>query len=276
MTNRGIEAPEDLIGFYEDLTRLQDELVQTVPRGEICISEEKMQDFSQNQLFWLQLLPFPLDAERFLSDLKQISDFVIRNRPQSQPEIAAIVKSIEAVAVSELAQRALWLDHLYFAEMAEERRLSPGLLVFLAENAIRPQLRAWTEGLVRYVSEEIWRQPHCPICGQAAIISRLRPGDGQRVMFCGHCFSEWTFRHMMCPHCGNSDHESISIISVEDDRFNLIYGCNRCKGYLKTLNERQGGKAGHLFVEGARTFYLDLLAAREGYQNPELKRASLN
>lgn len=276
MTNRRIEVPDDLLQFYEELAALQDRLLQSITQEEAAVNEEQMLSFTQQQRFWLQLLPFPLNPARFLEDFRAVSEFVVEKRPQTKESVAALNELVGNLDLKEIAEKALWFDRDYLSQAAEGGGASSELLLFLVENAIRPQLRAWAEKLPELKDKDNWNQSHCPVCGQNAIISRLRPGDGQRSMFCGHCFTEWEFRHLMCPYCHNNDHQTIDILSIEDDRFDLIYACSKCRGYIKTLNERQGGKAGNLFVEGARTFFLDLLAEREGYHNQQPKRDSLN
>lgn len=276
MTNHRIEVPSDLLVFYEELADLQDRLLQSLPREEAAVNEEQIHGFLQQQRFWLQVLPFPLNPARFMEDFRAVSEFVVEKRPQTKESIAMLNELVGSLNLEEIAQKALWLDLDYLYLAVEGSEASSELFLFLVENAIRPQLRAWSEKLPELKEKDHWNQSYCPVCGQNAIISRLRPGDGQRSMFCGHCFTEWEYRHMICPYCNNDDHQTIDILSIEDDRFDLIYTCGKCKGYIKTLNERQGGKAGNLFVEGARTFFLDLLAEREGYHNQQSKRDSLN
>ena len=270
MSSNSSIAPDELVVFYEQLVSMQDQLTQQYPRITVSINEDQMMGFLQQKRFWLQLVPFSLDSEMFLKDYRETAGFILKSRPQIKDAIGKMNDVIEHLHPDVIAEKALQLDKEFLLQTALEQGLSPDLFIFMLQNAMRPQLRAWAESLPKLHDRENWQQPYCPVCGQAAIISRIRPGDGQRSLFCGHCFTEWEYRHLCCPHCGNDDHQSINIISMENDRFNLIYACDKCHGYMKTLNERQGGgKAENLFTEGARTFYLDLLAEREGYHNPD-------
>ncbi|NPV92234.1 MAG: formate dehydrogenase accessory protein FdhE [Firmicutes bacterium] len=266
----------DLAAFYDQIIDLQDRLLELHPRIEAYINEEQMNEFLGKKRFWMQLLPFPLDPVRFNQDYLETAGFIIEARPKVVGSISAISALVGRLPIEELAEKALRLDMEYLAKTAEDGGVPAELFVFMLQNAIRPQIRAWAEGLPKLNDRDNWQQPYCPVCGQEAIISRIRPGDGQRSLFCGHCFTEWDYRHLACPHCGNDEHESINIIEIEGDRFNTIYACNKCRGYVKTLNERHGGKAGNLFTEGARTFYLDMLAEREGYNNRRINKDSFN
>lgn len=271
-----IEVPADLIEFYTRLSLLQDHLVGEIEIDTPVIGEEEIRKYLEEQQCWLQAADFPLNASQFAEHFLRIASFIEENRPHVREEISALAFAFNQLPLVEVAEKALWLDRGYFRNRAKEHNCSPELFLFLVENAIRPQLRAWANCLSNYINEENWRQPFCPVCGQRAIIARLRAGDGHRFLFCGHCFTEWEYRHLVCLYCGNDDHHTINIISIEGDSFNLIYACEKCRGYIKTLNERKGGQAGNLFVEGARTFYLDVIAEREGYFNQELKPGSLH
>jgi formate dehydrogenase maturation protein FdhE len=47
-------------------------------------------------------------------------------------------------------------------------------------------------------------QPHCPFCAEKPVAAMLRPeGDGgKRFLLCGLCFTEWEYRRLLCPNCG--------------------------------------------------------------------------
>ena len=271
-----IDVPAELIDFYTRLSILQDNLTAEICMDALSIGEEEIKKYLEGQQCWLQAMSFPLDVSRFAEHFERVSRFIEENRPHVRQEILELNTLFKQLPAEEAAEKALWLDRGYFRSRAKEHDCSPELLLFLVENAIRPQLRAWASQLSNFINEENWRQPFCPVCGQRAVIARLRAGDGHRFLFCGHCFTEWEYRHLVCLYCGNDDHHTINIISIEGDSFNLIYACEKCRGYIKTLNERKGGQAGNLFVEGARTFYLDVIAEREGYFNKELKTGSLH
>jgi FdhE protein len=73
-------------------------------------------------------------------------------------------------------------------------------------------------------------------------------------------------QHLLCP-LRNDEPNTINYISVEDDPAYQIYTCDKCKGYLKTYDERTTGKTTDLFIANIETIYLDLLAQEKGYVN---------
>ena len=79
----------------------------------------------------------------------------------------------------------------------------------------------------------------------------------------------------MCPFCGNDDYQSIRYFFVEENSTKdkaafRVDVCDKCKRYIKTLDERKlGGCVKRDFYMGnLHSIYLDILAQRDGYQSP--------
>ena len=275
-TRNQIEIPEELLRFYNQLAVLQDEMYAKVKLPEIFAGENESRQHHEAKKSWVQLLKFPEITEGFQQNLRDIADFAKESRPQIREQIETIMIAISNEDIEEIIEKTLWLDAHYFENLSKKKNLSAGILVFLVQNAFRPYLRAWGQSLMKPQDVEQWLKPYCPICGQKASLSRLRSGNGGRMLFCGHCSSEWQYRHLFCPHCENQDPMTLNIITIEGDDVDQIYTCEKCKGYLKTINEKQGQSLNNMLVESARTFFLDILAEREGYSNPSADRAQLN
>lgn len=271
-----IDMPEEMLSFYNQLALLQDDLHARVNLPEISVNENEIQQHRAQQKSWLQILSFPEITAGFQQHLLEIAEFTKKGRPLIKEQIEEIMNAISDVDPAELLEKTLWLDTVYFEDLAGQKNISAGILVFLLQNALRPYLRAWGQSLEKQQEAELWLKPYCPICGQKSSISRLRPGDGSRMLYCSHCNTEWKYRMLYCPHCDNDDPASLNIITIEGNEIDQIYTCEKCKGYLKTINERNVQGSSNMLVESARTFFLDLLAEREGYSNPAAERHQLN
>jgi FdhE protein len=107
----------------------------------------------------------------------------------------------------------------------------------------------------------------CPACASPPSVARLRRADGRRVLTCGLCGTEWEMVRLACAWCGVSDREALGTLRLDDAGARWIETCERCKGYIKTVDERRlpEGEAVCAVVEEAATLHLDLLAEREGY-----------
>jgi len=107
----------------------------------------------------------------------------------------------------------------------------------------------------------------CPACGSPPSIARLRRADGRRLVTCGLCGSEWEAVRLACACCATLDRTPRGLLRLDDADARWVETCERCKGYIKTVDERKLAEGEMVFpvVEEAATLHLDLLAEREGY-----------
>lgn len=108
----------------------------------------------------------------------------------------------------------------------------------------------------------------CPVCRSKPLFAKLRMKDGKRILVCSICETEWTFPRLMCPHCGNTDQNSLAVLKTEDAGARWLEVCEKCKTYIKTVDERKLERDEKVkpFIEETLTLYLDMLAEREGYE----------
>jgi FdhE protein len=77
-------------------------------------------------------------------------------------------------------------------------------------------------------------QPDCPFCLEKPLVAILRPeGDGgRRTLLCGRCFTEWEFRRLLCPSCGEEDREKLPVYTAPDFPHIRIEACEACRYYI--------------------------------------------
>jgi FdhE protein len=99
-------------------------------------------------------------------------------------------------------------------------------------------------------------------------MAKLRREDGKRILECSLCNTQWVFKRLRCPFCGNEDADTLGFFFVEEATYR-VDKCDKCKRYIKTVDERKKPEGGlrALLVEDVATLYLDMLAAKEGYQS---------
>src|SRR5262249_52472357 len=78
-------------------------------------------------------------------------------------------------------------------------------------------------------------QPVCPFCGEKPVAAVLRPeGDGaKRFLLCSLCFTEWEFRRLLCPNCGEEDKEKLPVYTAEEFAHVRVEACATCNVYFK-------------------------------------------
>src|SRR5205823_5916919 len=113
------------------------------------------------------------------------------------------------------------------AQAAEALLRAPDLWTNLLESPATPSeiflsrilLQAHQETLARRSARPRTSvQPICPFCGENPVVAILRPeGEGaKRSLLCNLCFTEWDFRRLLCPHCGEEDHKKLAIYAAEE------------------------------------------------------------
>lgn len=109
-------------------------------------------------------------------------------------------------------------------------------------------------------------QPLCPFCGSKPLVAILRPeGDGaRRSLLCSLCFTEWDFRRLLCPHCGEEDKEKLPVYTAEEFPHIRVEACDTCRTYIKSVDLTRNGLAVPE-VDELSSLSLDLWAAESGY-----------
>ena len=109
-------------------------------------------------------------------------------------------------------------------------------------------------------------QPLCPFCGEKPVAAVLRPeGDGgKRFLLCSLCFTEWEFRRLLCPNCGEEDKEKLPVYTAGEMPHVRVEACDTCRFYLKAIDLTKNGRAVPE-VDELAAVVLDLWAAEHGY-----------
>lgn len=107
----------------------------------------------------------------------------------------------------------------------------------------------------------------CPVCGGKPLVAVLRPeGDGgKRFLVCWFCTTEWEFRRILCPFCGEEDHAKLPRYAAEGIAAVRVEACETCHSYLKSIDLTVDGHAVPL-VDEVATASLDLWAMENGFQ----------
>ena len=106
----------------------------------------------------------------------------------------------------------------------------------------------------------------CPVCGSKPIVGVLRPeGNGARKsLVCMLCASEWTFRRVCCPACGEEREPQLAFYSAPEIAHVLVDVCDSCHTYLKSVDLTMTGLAVPI-VDELAALPLDLWAGENGY-----------
>jgi FdhE protein len=106
----------------------------------------------------------------------------------------------------------------------------------------------------------------CPFCNRRPALGILRQqGDGaRRSLLCGFCLTEWEFRRIICPGCGEEGHAKLPVYTAEAFPHIRVECCDTCQTYIKSIDLTKNGLAEPL-VDELASVPLNLWAQERGY-----------
>jgi FdhE protein len=110
----------------------------------------------------------------------------------------------------------------------------------------------------------------CPFCGAKPVAGILR-GEGEgakRSLICSLCATEWPFRRVVCPNCGEEDKEKLPVYIAEQTNYVRVDACDSCGSYFKSVDLTRNGHAVPL-VDELATVALSIWADEHGYVKVE-------
>ena len=113
--------------------------------------------------------------------------------------------------------------------------------------------------------------PLCPLCHGSPQVGVLRPlGEGaKRSLICSLCATEWDYRRLVCPACGEENVEKLPVYTAEDLDHVRVEACDTCHSYIKTIDLTKNGRAVPV-VDELAAIPLSLWAAEKGYTKVSL------
>jgi FdhE protein len=106
----------------------------------------------------------------------------------------------------------------------------------------------------------------CPLCCGKPQVGALRPeGDGaKRSLLCSLCATEWGYRRLICPACGEEDAGKLALYVAKQFEHIRVEACDSCRHYIKTVDLTKNGRAVPV-VDELAAIPLNLWAEENGY-----------
>ena len=107
----------------------------------------------------------------------------------------------------------------------------------------------------------------CPACARKPQLAVLYPeGDGgKRFLACSLCFTEWEFRRVLCPACGETEYTKLPRYTPDEPLAVRVEACETCKCYLKSFDMTVNGLMVPE-VDEIASVALDVWAVEQGYR----------
>ncbi|HLF03009.1 MAG TPA: formate dehydrogenase accessory protein FdhE [Anaerolineales bacterium] len=195
----------------------------------------------------------------------------VSNGNEAALRAAAVGQIRQAVEQEDLDLSAVW-SALAAGEWprveltANGLQLDPELLRMLAQNSLKPALRAWAQGLQQTVDLDRWKRGQCPMCGGPPAYSEIQGKEGARRLRCTMCGAGWLYPRLQCAFCATKDYKLLGYLSVagEEEKYRL-QTCDACRGYVKVVVTYDPTPVDLLPVEDLATLHLDLIAAEREF-----------
>jgi FdhE protein len=190
-------------------------------------------------------------------------------------EIQDLEQKKEKIGLGRVVRSVLVGNLENLKSIAQKHNLNPDLLLFFGLNLGQTFLELYAQKLKDKFDQENWLKGSCPVCGSFPAMEKLRREDGKRILWCGFCGTRWHYKRIMCPFCGNENHNRLRYFFAEGDSSQAenpfrVDVCDKCKRYIKTIDERKmpEDKIPDFSLENVNTLYLDIVAQKDGYKSP--------
>ncbi len=278
-TSRDVRALEALLGapwIPEDYVRFRVEVRLAQGAIEARLAAEAAPSAGAAPALPLATSDVPWD-EWMLADLM---DELVAITARRAPESADLARVREALGgrpgrYTQFASQAVYApENDEFRRLAREQEIPLYGLLLLGRMLASPFFREARRRLAVPPAVEpdalAEASGRCSVCAQPATQARLRREDGRQLLGCALCGHEWLFSRVTCAACGTKEQSHLKVVYLDDDDVRWIATCDKCRRYLKCVDERKlsGTAPFSFFAEETASLSLDLLAEREGYVRP--------
>ncbi|MGD2108473.1 MAG: formate dehydrogenase accessory protein FdhE [Phycisphaerae bacterium] len=161
-------------------------------------------------------------------------------------------------------------------DASERIGVDASVLATLARSVTFPHWAFVSEAWVAESPHEVWKRPHCPVCGCIAGLVELRKeasglenttSVSRRYGHCPFCGTRWVLPSVSCLSCGSTKAGDAKYFFASEEPDLRIDFCNRCHHYVKVVD---GGKMSgriHVGLELLTASHLDVIA-RDKHLSP--------
>ena len=177
------------------------------------------------------------------------------------PWFPPFLSLIEEAAPPPLAQSAAELSAGVLAEFWRGGQLTAAEAL-IAWTFLQP----YAEHLADQAGPAETQTALCPLCSRRPQVGVLRQlGDGaKRSLICSLCATEWEYRRIVCPACGEEDVNKLPVYVAEELGHVRVEACDTCRHYIKTIDLTKDGRAVPV-VDELAAIPLSLWASENGY-----------
>lgn len=259
----------NLLELHKMILQAQRQLRDDPNKGTSVNWDDKsiIEDLQKNALKFNQpiakfLNPSIFDSKALLFTCEQVVKVLIE-KGMKEDLLEKFLEELinEKISILDFVGAALKEDAEYFGRHGEKLEVDPALILFIISALIQPCLEEIAKKTDSSLLEKWWQAP-CPICGRRPITARLRAR--KRYLICSLCGAEYLADLFLCVNCGNIDPSTLKFLVPEDHPEFRVDFCEKCKHYLKVIDEEKLKKPIPKGLEDIMTIDLDIMANNAG------------
>ncbi|HML53133.1 MAG TPA: formate dehydrogenase accessory protein FdhE [Solidesulfovibrio magneticus] len=290
MTVKAASPSSDVQSLLADARRLGDAVAALRPVLEAFTPVFVAQRAAREQACgWSAPLPEGY-AERFSAGVPVLSGHGFMDASPwfvqaAGPILRAMEQGLPAIAQSLRCMKlGIETGEIAFATAAQAALASPSepwcgvdpdVFAFASRMILRPLLARQAEDLAGHIQDLPWQRPYCPICGGKPDFSMLRRvrdeaeyisgHGGVRFLRCSTCETQWRYKRISCPDCGNEEPERLTVLHAQTRPFERLDVCEACKAYCPCLDAGEFVETPDSDIALLAMLPLEMLVRPKGY-----------
>ena len=227
--------------YLKDVSKFYEKIAEVVSsqnndfKG--SFSDENWQDLLKNKTYLINHI-----KNDVINNASKIFEAIVNSLKDSDElpsEITAACKEIDKLANKDENFYATFIKDVLNATDEKETSLDDTVFntaYLLCWQSIAYLIKPSIKDIAEKADEKGYVESHCPMCGKEPSIAVLKRGTKgrRRRLVCGHCRTEWFYKRIGCPYCGNEDQNSLRILQSENEPNIRADVCNKCKSYILT------------------------------------------
>lgn len=231
-------------------------------KDKTVIRDLQQKVLDSNQPIAASLSPDIFDSRALTLIYEQLGDMLIE-KGIGERWIKKLSEEIKSGRISliDAAGAALKEDTGFFQACGKKFNADPALMLFIISSLIQPCLEDIADNAERPFLDGWW-QAQCPVCGRLPFVARIK--SRKRYLVCPLCKAEYLADMFLCASCGNGDPGTLKFLAPQEHPEFRVDFCEKCRHYLKVIDEDRLKKPVPKGLEDIMTINLDLMAKDAG------------
>lgn len=227
--------------YLKEVSKLYEKVAEVASKQDINFdvkfSDDNWQSLIKNKTYLITHIKG--DLSKYAGNLLEAIINSLKDDSQLPVEIISGCKAIDEKAKEDKDFYVTFIKDVIEAKDDKETSLEEAVFntaYLLSWLSIAYILKSSVKDITETADEKGYVESLCPVCGKEPSMAILKRGTKgrRRRLSCGHCHSEWYYKRIGCPYCGNEDQNSLRLLQTENEPNIRADVCNKCNSYILT------------------------------------------